>query len=407
MNVYRTETGLRHAIRDVLNFYYPDCVDTTYGGYVAGIDEREGFVYDARTKHLVATARAVHNFSVGVLLDGPDWCRFAAEHGLSFLSTVHWDAENGGYDWLLSGRETVDDTRHCYGHAFVVLAAARALQAGIPGAERELERAVDVIEERFWEPEHGLYADRADAEWDDVSPYRGQNANMHTCEAMLAAYEATDEERYLDRAHAIAESFVREVTRQTNGLLWEHYDEGWEADLSYNRDEPRHQFRPWGYQPGHHAEWAKLLLLLREHRPQPWLVERATELFDAAMDLGWDGEHGGLHYTTDADGDPVVADKYGWVHTEAIGASALLARHDESYLETYDRLWDYAEAHLIDPKYGNWYERVAPDGEHDKPNHGVAVEPGYHPLNNAWAAMDAFGAETLEAGTPGTDVPDE
>lgn len=386
MTIYRTEAGLRHQFRDVLNFYYPNCIDTHAGGYVTQLDERDGGVYDARTKHLVATARAVHNFSLGVLADGPDWCRFAAEYGLRFLSTVHWDDDREGYDWLLDGRETTDATRHCYGHAFVMLAGARGHQAGIPGAREECERAMSVLDDRFWEDDHGLYADRATADW-SVSEYRGQNANMHACEALLAAYEATGHQRYLDRAYTVADTFTREVTRATDGLLWEHYTEDWKPNMEYNRDSPRHQFRPWGYQPGHHAEWAKLLAILHDHRPEDWPLERARELFAAAVSLGWDDEHDGFYYTVDGDGEPVVTDKYGWPHAEAIGASALLSTHDGAYLEWYDRLWVYAREHLINPRYGNWYEQLTRDHDRDDPNRGVAVEPGYHPLTNCWLAM--------------------
>ena len=390
MNIYRTEAGLRHQFRDVLNFYYPRCIDTDVGGYTAQLDERDGHVYETRTRHLVATARGVQNFGLGVLADGPDWCRFAAEHGLRFLSTVHWDRKREGYDWVLEGRETTDATRHCYGHAFVLLAGARAHQAGIPGGLAELERAYRVMDERFWEPEYGLYADEASADWGSLSTYRGQNANMHACEALFAAYEATDHERYLDRAYAIAKTFTRDIARATDGLLWEHYTEDWEPDLEYNREHPRDRFRPWGYQPGHHVEWAKLLLLLYGHRPEEWPLERARELFDDAMELGWDGEHDGLFYTVEEDGEPVVADKYGWPHAEAIGASALLSTHEEAYLEWYDRLWSYARENLINPKYGNWYERLTHEHERDDPNRGTEVEPGYHPLTNSWLAMEAI-----------------
>ncbi|WP_254767756.1 AGE family epimerase/isomerase [Salinilacihabitans rarus] len=382
MTVYRTERGLRHAFRDVLNFYYPDCIDATYGGYVAQLDERDGHVYDARSRHLVATARGVHNFALGVLEDGPTWCRAAAEHGLTFLRTAHWDADRGGYDWLLEGRETVDATRHAYGHAFVVLACARAHEAGISGALAELERAAGVLEDRFWEPAYDRFADRADPAWDALVPYRGQNANMHACEAYLAAHEATGEEAHLERALAVADTITREAAAETDGRLWEHFTEGWEPNLDHNRDDPEHRFRPWGYQPGHHLEWAKLLLALDEHASEPWLEPRARELFDVAVEIGWDDEHGGFYYTADADGDPVVADKYGWVHAEGIGASALLAARDDDYREWYDRLWEYATTHLINPRYGNWYERLARDHARDGPNRGVEVEPGYHPLSN-------------------------
>jgi mannose/cellobiose epimerase-like protein (N-acyl-D-glucosamine 2-epimerase family) len=389
MNIYRSRTGLRHQFRDILNFYYPACIDTAVGGYVAQLDERDGHVYDSQTRHLVATARGVHNFSLGVLEDGPDWCRYAAEHGLRFLSEVHWDNDQKGYDWLLEGREPVDRTRYCYGHVFALLAGARAHQAGIPGGRAELERAFGVLEERFWEPEHGLYADQASPDW-EIEPYRGQNANMHVCEALLAAYEATREDRFLERADTVADRFTREVTSATDGLLWEHYTGKWVPDLSYNADEPNHQFRPPGYQPGHHAEWAKLLALLADYQPEEWALERAFELFDAAVDLGWDDEHGGLYYTVEADGEPIVPDKYSWVHTEAIGASALLSRHDGAYVDWYDRLWEHSLEHLRNPKYGNWYERLTREHERDGPNRGPEVEPGYHPLTNCWLAMRAF-----------------
>ncbi|WP_331232839.1 AGE family epimerase/isomerase [Natronorarus salvus] len=387
MNVYRTREGLRHAFRDVLNFYYPDCIDARYGGYIAQIDERDGGVYDGRTKHLVATARGVNNFSLGVLADGPDWCRYAAEHGLRFLSVAHWDDECEGYDWLLDGRDATDRTRYCYGHAFALLAGARAHRAGIPGGREELDRAFSVLEDRFFEPEYGLYADRASPDWTELSPYRGANANMHTLEALLAAGEATGEARFLDRAYTVADRFTRDLASESDGLLWEHYTESWEPDFAYNEDEPHHQFRPPGYQPGHHAEWAKLLLVLAEHREEQWFVLRARELFDAAIDLGWDERCGGLSYTVEASGEPIVAAKYGWVHAEAIGASALLADHDDSDLRWYDRLWAYAREHLIDPGTGNWYEKCTREGAYDGPNRGPAVEPGYHPATNCWLAM--------------------
>jgi mannose/cellobiose epimerase-like protein (N-acyl-D-glucosamine 2-epimerase family) len=385
----------------VLNAYYPDCIDTRFGGYVAQIDERDGSVYDPRTKHLVATARGVNNFSLGVLADGPEWCRYAAEHGLRFLSTVHWDSEDEGYDWLLNGREPTERTRHCYGHAFALLAGARALQAGIPGARAELDRAFSVLEERFFEPDHGLYADRASSDWGTLAPYRGANANMHALEALLAAGEATGEERFFDRAYTVADRFTRDLAGDS-GLLWEHYTESWEPEFSYNEDRPRDRFRPPGYQPGHHAEWAKLLLILSTFRDEGWLVDRARELFDAAVDLGWDDEHGGLYYTVEASGEPIVAEKYGWVHAEAIGASALSSAHDRSSLAWYDRLWAYSRDHLIDPGTGNWYERCTREGAYDGPNRGPAVEPGYHPLTNCWLAMELLEREptAFEAQAP-------
>lgn len=131
------------------------------------------------------------------------------------------------------------------------------------------------MERHFWQPEFGLYADEADAHW-HLTDYRGQNANMHATEACLAAFEATRDERFLDRATLLADHIVQRQTAQTDGLMiWEHCRADRSIDWGYNRHDSSNIFRPWGYQPGHFTQWAKLLLILERHRPLPWLLWRA------------------------------------------------------------------------------------------------------------------------------------
>ena len=103
-----------------------------------------------------------------------------------------------------------DGTNHCYGLAFVLLAHSHAADVGVPGAAQGIADTFELMERRFWLPEHGLYADEATPDW-ALSPYRGQNANMHMCEACLAAFEATGEARYLDRAESLIERFAFEL----------------------------------------------------------------------------------------------------------------------------------------------------------------------------------------------------
>ena len=52
---------------------------------------------------------------------------------------------------------------------------------------------------------------------------------------------------------------TRRQAAKADGLVWEHYDRDWNVDWDYHRDDPKHLFRPWGFQPGHQTEWAKLL----------------------------------------------------------------------------------------------------------------------------------------------------
>ena len=142
------------------------------------------------------------------------------------LRQVHRNPATGGYAWTLRDGVVEDATNHCYGVAFVLLAYSCALKAGISDARGWMDETWQLLELRFWEPSFGLYKDEADANW-TFSDYRGQNANMHMCEAMLAAFEASGEDRYLQRALLLADHMTRRQAAQGDGLVWEHYDLQW------------------------------------------------------------------------------------------------------------------------------------------------------------------------------------
>ena len=287
---YRDSAFLRNHITSIISFYHPNCIDREFGGYINQLRD-DGTIFDRMTKHLVGTCRFIYNYSLAFLvLDEPKY-REAAEHGLSFLMEKHRQVD-GGFAWILQGREVDDGTRHCYGHAFVLLAAAGAVKAGVDGARAFASEIYDLLESRFWEPEAQLYVDEIKAgDWGAIDPYRGQNANMHTCEAMLSAFEATGEEKYIDRAHTLAKRVCVDLAAAADGLIWEHYMVDWTHDWDYNREDPKNLFRPYGYLPGHFTEWAKLLLILERYRPEPWMSERARRLFDIALEKSWDHEY--------------------------------------------------------------------------------------------------------------------
>jgi mannose/cellobiose epimerase-like protein (N-acyl-D-glucosamine 2-epimerase family) len=92
----------------------------------------------------------------------------------------------------------------------------------------------------------------------------------------------------VERALQLADNMTRRQAAKAGGLVWEHYDENWEIDWDYNLDDPKHLFRPWGFQPGHQTEWAKLLLILDRHVQADWLVPTAQHLFDVAVARSWD-----------------------------------------------------------------------------------------------------------------------
>ena len=386
MTDFRSPAFLLDHIRHTLSFYEGRCIDSTGGFFHFYKDD--GTVYDRRTRHLVSSTRFVFNHALAFRRFGGQARQDAVRHGLAFLQAAHAQPQ-GGYAWQIDwhdGRATVQDgTNHCYGLAFVLLAHAHALMAGVPEAAAGLEATWQLMEHRFWEPAHSLYADEATPGW-HVGTYRGQNANMHACEAMIAAFDATHEAKYLQRALTLAEAITQRQAALTDGLVWEHYHVDWTPDWDYNRDDKTNIFRPWGFQTGHLTEWAKLLLQLETHLPAAerprWLLPTARHFFDTAMRHGWDHQHGGLAYGFAPGGEVCDGHKYFWVQAESFAAAALLALRtgEAPYWDAYDRLWAYSWQHMIDHQHGAWYRILAPDNRTLSDEKSPAGKTDYHTM---------------------------
>ncbi|WP_430387897.1 AGE family epimerase/isomerase [Dyella sp. 20L07] len=397
---FRSEAFLRTHIAHTMAFYHPHAIDPAGGFFHYYKDD--GTIYDRNHRHLVSSTRFVFNYAMASREFGNPEYLDAVRHGLRYLRDVHRNPVTGGYAWTIRDGKPEDRTNHAYGVAFVLLAYATARKAGITEADAWMDETWQLLEQRYWDAEAGLYRDEADEHW-QFSDYRGQNANMHMCEAMLAAYQASDEPRYLERALTLADNVTRRQAGMADGLVWEHYDAQWNVDWNYHLDDPKHLFRPWGFQPGHQTEWTKLLLimeplLLERGREENWLVPTAMHLFDTALARAWDNEHGGICYGFAPDGNVCDDDKYFWVQAESLAAAALL--HARTGLAVYDawyeKLWAYSWKHFVDHTHGAWYRILTRDNRKYDDEKSPAGKTDYHTMGACYEVM----ALVREGGVP-------
>lgn len=393
---FRDARVLRGHVQRTMDFYHPRCIDPIGGFYHYFKDD--GTVYNHADRHLVSSTRFIFNYAMAFrhfrrpeYLDG-------VRHGLRFLRNAHRQPATGGYAWEIrrdsGGTTVIDATNHCYGLAFVLLAYAQAVRAGLDEESGHLSEVFELVETHFWEPQHGLYADEANPDWTGLAPYRGQNANMHMCEALITAFEATGDARYLRRAEMLARHVTVRQAALAGDLVWEHYRSDWSVDQDYNKGEKNNLFRPWGFQPGHLTEWAKLLLILERHKGQlagdsDWLAPRAQALFDAALVNAWDHEHGGIHYGFAPDGAICDPDKYFWVQAESLAAAALLASRtgDAKYWDWYDRLWRYCWKHFVDQRHGAWFRILTADNQKISDDKSPAGKTDYHTMGACYEVL--------------------
>lgn len=384
---FRSPDFLIDHVRQIMAFYHPACIDPKGGFYQFFKDD--GTIYDRLTRHLVSSTRFVFNYAMAYQRFGTNEYLDAVRHGVDFLRRVHRNPETAGYAWIVRDGRVVDDTNHCYGLAFVMLAYAQAIQAGVSEAKDYLDETWRVMETHFWDPVFGLYKDEASVDW-VVTAYRGQNANMHACEALITAFEATGTRRFLERATVLANNMVNRQANLAGGYIWEHYTQDWKVDWTYNKGNFSNIFRPWGFQPGHQTEWAKLLLILDRHDREAWRLPRAKTLFDDTLARSWDADNGGIVYGIDPEGAFYDADKYFWVQAESLAAAALLAQRtgDERYWQWYDRLWAYSWQHFVDHRFGAWYRILTRDNRKYSDEKSPAGKVDYHTMGACYEVLN-------------------
>lgn len=355
----------------------------------------------ASARLLIVTCRMTYSFALASQWRRPGAAGIAAG-GIQALSGFR-DAEDGGWfsrvclDQPQRPGQVWDSAKSAYDHAFVVLAAAAAKIARVPGADALLAESVDIVKNRFLVD--GMVIDSLGRAWDRVSGYRGANSSMHMVEALLAAADAAGDRSWAEVAAGIA-TRITAVARDHGWRVPEHYDEQWRPDLAFNRDAPMDIFKPYGSAPGHGFEWARLCAALAAAFPgdrDRWL-ETAGQLYRRADADGWDRPRGGCYYTVDWRGRPCVRRRLHWVMTEAISASAALFRAtgDISYGRDYRRFWEWTSRYLIDVMDGSWHHEL--DEQLHPDQLMFAGKPDtYHALQ-ATLAMRVFPAQSVPGG---------
>ena len=337
----------------LFRFYEGESLDPKGGFFILGVDGKPLDGETERPLHL--TTRMAHCAAIGVLLGRPG-AYDLLDHAISSIWKRHRDPVHGGYWSSFDAEGARDRQKLAYGHAFVLLAASSAKCAGHPQADRLIADITETLNGRFWEARHGASAEEFSEDWTPFSDYRGQNANMHLTEALMAAFEATGEADYLARAESIADLILRRGAGGANWRVPEHYRSDWTIDKEYRGSD---MFRPFGYTPGHALEWTRLALQLWAlgEKTLEWLPGAAGRLFEQAVAQGWDDERGGLYYTLEYDGTPRVRDRLWWPVCEGIGAAHFLSPLDDGdACETsYRGFWNFAARHLIDARNGGWF----------------------------------------------------
>ena len=125
--------------------------------------------------------------------------------------------------------------------------------------------------------------------------------------------------------------------------------------------------------PGHDIECSWFLMEEANYRGDAALHQKAEDIFNFAVQGGWDNEYGGLLYFIDCKGLPPEAYEHDmqlwWPHNELLIASLMAYRDTKNgaYLAWFRKAVDYCKDHFADPQYGEWFGYLRRDGYPTQP----------------------------------------
>jgi len=359
----RLDAELRAALdRDVLDAWFPRCIDRRHGGFLCDFDQRWNESGD-HDKLLEFQARQTRVAALGCRLRprDPAWAA-ATRHGVAVLRDVMWDRERGGFFALCrrDGRPLDGGDKHGHGTAYAIHAlvdAARTL--GDEETASFARRAFEWFDAAAWDAEHGGYWGWLRA---DGRPYasvpasaprqvdhlgtplgaKDTNVNGDALEALTELARWFDVPLARERVERLAGLFERLVAK--TGCLPERLDRSW-ARLSDSSN------------AGNALQASYRLPLARELLGEPRLVgptERALRRFAVSQR----GPTGGIRSP--------LGDEQWWTQFELLRSAAFVAGHpgedQEAARGELLSTWSYLERCFRDAAFGGFFFHPRKEG---------------------------------------------
>ena len=395
---------------ELLNKWYPLCVDSLYGGFLSS------FTYDFKPtgpqdKMIVSQARDVWSTATASqLYPAIAYYKSCAEQGFAFLQNIMWDKTNGGFYTLVDRKGTVKNgtSKFTYGNSFGIYACTKWYRAS--GDTNALQLAKNCfwwLEKYCHDPIYKGYYQHLQPDGTPVKRtaavpstsdvgYKDQNTSIHLLEAFTELYAAWPDSLLRLRLQEML-LLIRDVITTPKGNLVLFLQHDWTpVSFKDSSEEVILKHRNLDHVSfGHDVETAYLMLEashtlgIKNDSTTMIVVKR---MVDHALNNGWDNKTGGFYdeayYFKNKPGISITKDsKNWWAQAEGLNTLLLMADHFPNdpmrYFDKFKMMWQYIQTYLIDHEYGDWYE----EGLDTRPERktalkGHAWKEAYHHLRS-------------------------
>ena len=352
-------------------------VDRVHGGF------HEALSFDGsplkKPKRMRTMARQVYAFAVAKARgwDGPADELIA--HGLAFMAGKGRTDRGGWVRTLNVDGSVADPVEDAYDHSCVLLALAEAHRVGHPGALALARETFRFLDAHLEDVRLTGYLETPDGQ-----ELRRSNPHMHLLEAFLAWHTVTGDREYLRRAARIIGLFRSHFFDPESWTLGEYFDDEWKPAPNGSGE--------WT-EPGHHFEWASLLVDFAEKSGQKDLVVFARKLYASAIANGLNRATGLAYAAVSRQALPLDLASRSWPQAEAIKAAMALDRPDGPDLkpEIEARVGRLFRWHIDPAPRGLWIDQIDERGRATATE--VPASIFYHLVSALTQYLDRDGAE--------------
>lgn len=344
----------QYLLEESIGFWIENGLDYKYGGILTCLDH-EGHVYNT-DKSVWFQGRAAWMFSrlYNKVEKRTEWLD-AARLVYDFLIRHCFDDDGRMFFTVTQDGRPLQKRRYMYSETFAVIACAEYYRAS--GDEAALVKACeifDMIIDLYRNPMKTI---------PKINPRTRKTKGLALPMILLATTQSLREAAPLPEYDVLAKEFIdvifRDFFKPSEKALFEIVGPDGER-----LDSPQGRC----INPGHSIEAAWFIIHEGIHCKDTDMINKALEILDCSLEIGWDKIHGGLLYFVDIEGKPAEQlewdMKLWWPHTEALYATLLAysLTGDSRYEVWFDKIHDWSFSHFADKENKEWFGYLHRDG---------------------------------------------
>ena len=366
-----------HLMNNVVPYWMQsDLIDEQNGGFITSVD-REGKSYND-DKSVWFQGRCLWTFSklCNVYGEKAEWGK-AADLGAEFIKKYCIDQTDGRmYFTVTKEGKDLRKRRYFFSESFLVVGFAEYYLLRKNPADLALA-------EKYFDLMYAIYKDGSKDPFKITPKENAEVRSLHSNANPMVLVSSAQTLRRISGNKQKYDVIIKDVI---NDMITLHYKEDLKCVLENVNLDGSILNNPTGrtINPGHTIENSWFLMNYANLTGDKELLQKALNMLDWSLEIGWDKELGGVYYFRDLYNRPCEQlehdMKLWWVHNECLIATltAHFLTGDSKYEKWYDKLHDYIFSHFPDKEFGEWYGYLHRDGSVSHTQKGSLWKGPYH-----------------------------